>query len=58
MQWTRRDDGWRWRFALIPFCLRDGPTKTWVWLEWYRARFAGLYTEVELLRSENGDASD
>ena len=47
------DDGWRWRFAVIPFCLSDGPKKTWVWLEWYRARFAGLYTEVELVDRSN-----
>jgi len=48
MRWTRQDDGWRWRFAIIPFCLTSGPEKTWVWLEWYRSRFAGFYYEVEL----------
>lgn len=41
-------DGWRWRFALIPFSLESGPKTTWVWLEWYQSRFEGLYYSVRL----------
>jgi len=42
------DDGWRRRFALIPFVLDDGPERTLVWLEWYWSRFEGLYTAISL----------
>jgi hypothetical protein len=48
MRWNRRDDGWRWRFAIIPVCISDGPEQQWVWLEWYEARFAGEFYEIRL----------
>lgn len=44
-------DGWRRRFALIPFRLDNGPHRTWVWLEWYQSRFMGEYVDVRLNRA-------
>lgn len=48
MKWARRkinnDDGWRWRFALIPICSETH----WLWLGWYRYRFCGDCFEVEI----------
>lgn len=51
MQWTSKDNGWRWRFALLPFSLRDdsdGRVRRWVWLEWYRAQDCGDHVQVEI----------
>lgn len=50
MRWRHKDttEGWRWRFALFPFRLDDGPEQTWVWLEWYQSRSGGYFTEVRL----------
>ena len=49
MQWTSKDNGWRWRFALVPFSIRDdGQFRRWVWLEWYKAMDCGDHRQVEL----------
>lgn len=48
LSYEDKRDGWRWRFAFFPFRLDNGPKRTWVWLEWYQARFMGLYVEVRL----------
>lgn len=42
------DHGWRKRFALLPFTLPNGPTKTFVWWEPYWSRCGGYFTEVSL----------
>lgn len=54
MQWHYIDTthGWRWRFALFPFCLKNGPERTWVWLEWYQSRWGGDCTEISLKKSD------
>jgi hypothetical protein len=46
VKWTKVNDPWRRRFALLPVCIDDGPTTQVVWLEWYWRRFCGLYYEV------------
>lgn len=49
MRWTQHDDGWRWRFAILPQRIPCGSGKyRWIWLEWYRRRFCGYFYEVKL----------
>lgn len=43
MRW-KANDGWRWRFAILPMFV--GITREWWWLRPYFARSAGEYTEV------------
>lgn len=49
-----KTDGWRWRFALFPFRLDNGPNRTWVWLEWYQSRSGGYFTEIRLAEGASG----
>lgn len=46
MQWSRIDEGWRWRFALWPIQMKwDGPERRYIWLEWYQSRPLGMFIE-------------
>lgn len=57
MQWETPDKDWKWRFAIFPFHISTGPTRRWVWLEWYQARNGGYFTEVKFLpREAKGDS--
>lgn len=48
MRWTTKPFDWKWRFAVIPVHINNGDKSSWIWLEWYQVRDAGLWLEVRL----------
>lgn len=54
MMW-KANDGWKWRFAVLPIFI--GGSRVWMWLCPYYARSAGEYTEVRTVEEHRAALS-